>query len=40
MYKTAGQATYRPHILTEGNTVVLSYDAGPVMVEIWEVTEQ
>ena len=40
MYKTAGQATYRPHILTEGNTIVLSYDAGPVMVETWEVTEQ
>ena len=40
LYKTAGQATYRPHVLTEENLIILSYDAGPVMAEVWEVTEQ
>ncbi|MBM75711.1 MAG: hypothetical protein CMK59_09950 [Proteobacteria bacterium] len=40
LHKISGQGTFRPHLLYVGNSLIVSYDAGPVMVEQWEITPQ
>ena len=33
-------ASYRPHLLWYDQKLILSYDAGPVLIEIWDIVPQ
>ena len=40
LHKISGKGTFRPHLSYIGDSLIVSYDAGPVMVEQWSIIPQ